>query len=276
MSASGHPVSYQSVGSVVTITIDSPATRNALDEQVVDALAEVFLRLEQEPRLEVVLIRARGKMFCPGADLAWLRPGEPGMEQRMDAVLAALNPAMVRLRRLPAIIVAAVHGAVAGGGVGLMNLADLVVASDDTRFNLAYTRIGGTPDLGATWYLPRLVGERRAMELLLLSDSFDAHRALALGLVNFVVPATEFAREVDLLVERLARGPAGAYATVKRLSYGAFHSSLEDQLEAERRELVAAGSRWEFKEGVQAMAEKRAPRFDRDDGTAGSADGSPE
>jgi 2-(1,2-epoxy-1,2-dihydrophenyl)acetyl-CoA isomerase len=189
-----HGVIYRSTGRVATITLDNPATRNALDGETINSLAAAFTRLEDEPELRVVLIRANGRMFCPGADLGWLKPGEPGMAQRMDSVLTALNPAVVRVRRLPAIVVAAVHGAVAGGGLGLMNAADLVIASDDTKFNLAYTRIGGTPDLGATWYLPRLLGERRAMELLLLSEGFDAQRARELGLVNFVVPAADFAR----------------------------------------------------------------------------------
>jgi 2-(1,2-epoxy-1,2-dihydrophenyl)acetyl-CoA isomerase len=276
MNTTSQPVAYEAAGPVVTITLDSPATRNALDGRIIAALADAFLRLEQEPGLRVALLRANGRMFCPGADLGWLRPGETGMADRMDSVLATLHPALLRLRCLPAIVVAAVHGPVAGGGIGLMNLADLVIAADDATFSLAYTRIGGTPDLGATWHLPRLIGERRALELLLLSDGFDARRAQELGLVNFVVPAAEFVGAVDRLVERLAHGPAGAYATVKRLSYGAFDASLDEQLEAERRAIVAAADGWEFREGVQALLEKRPPRFDGGDAPDGSCTGSRE
>jgi 2-(1,2-epoxy-1,2-dihydrophenyl)acetyl-CoA isomerase len=139
-----------------------------------------------------------------------------------------------------------------------------VIAADDTMFNLAYTRIGATPDLGLTWHLPRLVGERRALELMLLCDVFRAERAREIGLVNLVVPAADFAREVESLIDRLARGPARAYAAVKRLSYAALDTPLGTQLSAERCELLAAIAGPEFREGMQAIAERRAARFGLD------------
>lgn len=260
MSDSQRPVGYEASGPVVTITLDSPETRNALDDKVAQALAVALRRAEHEPDIKVLLLNARGKMFCPGADLGWLRPGEPGIEQRVDSVLAALNPVVARLRAMPAIVVAAVHGAVAGGGVGLVTMADLVIAADNTKFKLAYTKIGGTPDLGTTWHLPRLLGERRAMELLLLSDDFSAARAYELGLVNFIAPAARFDEDVKRLVDRLVRGAASAQKAVKRLTYAASSSSLEQQLEMERREMLAAAIRQEFAAGVRAVKERRSAR----------------
>src|SRR5690606_29114874 len=127
-------------------------------------------------------------------------------------------------------VVTAVHGSVAGGGLGLMNAADLVLAASNTKFSLAYSRIGATPDLGASFYLPRLLGERRAMELLLLSEPFDAQRAVELGLVNFVVPHQHFDEETDALVKRLLGGPPQAFSSIKRLVYGAHEALLHDQL----------------------------------------------
>ncbi len=255
-------VVYERVGPVVTLTLDSPAERNALHTERMDALIDFFGRLATEPLLKVVLIRARGPMFCPGADLGWLRPSEPGMDERIDASLLTLNAALVRLQALPAVIVAAVHGAVAGGGLGLMNVADLVIASEETKFSLAYARIGATPDIGASCHLTRLVGERRALELLLLSESFGAERARELGLVNFAVPAASFEHDVDRLVQRLAQGPRGAHAAIKRLVRGARNQGYAEQLDAERRELVASVQGFEFGEGVSAFLERRAPRFD--------------
>jgi 2-(1,2-epoxy-1,2-dihydrophenyl)acetyl-CoA isomerase len=200
-------------------------------------------------------------MFCPGADLEWLRPLEEGAEQRIDELLPRLNPLLAHLRELPMIVVAAVHGAVAGGGLGLMNAADIVIASSETKFNLAYSRIGATPDLGATFYLPRLIGERRAMELMLLSDSFDAARARELGLVNFVASQETFDAEVDHLVKRLLDGPSEAHASIKRMIYAPTVSDLALQHEAERRNLLAAVRGAELGEGVRAFVSKRAPRF---------------
>jgi len=264
---SQHPVGYEVSGPVVTITIDSPETRNALDEKLAHALAAALCRAERESGIEVLLLNARGRMFCPGADLGWLRPEEPGIEQRVDRVLAVLNPAVVQLRRMPAIVVAAVHGAVAGGGIGLLTMADLVIASANTRFNLAYTKIGATPDLGTTWHLPRLIGERRALELMLLSDEFDAARARELGLVNFVVPAERFDDEVKRLVERIARGSRGAQEAVKRLVHGAASASLDAQLESERREMLAAAVRDEFLAGVLKARAKSSATKTTDAGT---------
>ncbi|CAG4896525.1 enoyl-CoA hydratase/isomerase family protein [Paraburkholderia saeva] len=254
-------VVYERTGPVVTLTLDSPVDRNALNTERMVTLAEFFDRLATEPTLKVVLIRARGPMFCPGADMDWLRPSKPGMDSRIDAGLTPLNAALVRLRELPAVIVAAVHGAVAGGGLGLMNLADLVIASEDTKFSLAYSRIGATPDIGATYYLTRLVGERRALELLLLSESFGVERARELGLVNFSAPAADFERTVDQLVERLACGAGDAQVAIKRLVRAAHVNEFGVQLDAERRGLVAAAQGSEFSEGVRAFVERRPTRF---------------
>lgn len=256
------PIRCRIDAGVATITLNGATTRNALDRRGADALIAVIERLEAQPDLRVVLVRADGPMFCPGASMDFLQPDAPGMAQRIDTLLASLNPALARLRRLPAVIVAAVHGAVAGGGLGLMNLADLVVAAEGTKFSLAYSRIGATPDLGASWYLPRLLGERRALELLLLSDGFDAARAQALGLVNFVHPEAEFEAAVARLVERLRTGPAASHAAIKRLVFGAHAAGLDEQLEAERREIVRAAEGDEFGEGVRAFVERRAPVFD--------------
>lgn len=246
---------------VATLTLNSPATRNAIDGRLTDALLGAVDALARRPDLRVAVIRAAGPMFCPGASMGWLRPDEPGMPERVDALLGQLNPMLLRLCELPAVIVAAVHGAVAGGGLGLMNLADLVIAAEDTKFNLAYCSIGATPDLGASYHLPRLVGERRAMELMLLSEGFGAARARELGLVNFVVPAASFEQEVDRLVARLAAGAAGAHAAIKRLTYCSLGSTLHGQLEAERAEIVAAAAGGEFSEGVRAFGARRAPDF---------------
>lgn len=260
--ASAPPIDFRYEAGVATICLDAPAARNAIDMALSDELIAAIERLRSEPGLRVVLVRANGPMFCPGASMAFLAPESPGMAERVDTLLRALNPALASLRELDAVIVAAVHGAVAGGGMGLMNLADLVIAAEGTKFSLAYSRIGATPDLGASWYLPRLVGERRALELMLLSDTFDAQRAHELGLVNFVHPVEQFEQEVSRLVDRLRSGAAQAHGAIKRLARRASESTLAEQLDAERAEIVAAASGNEFREGVRAFVERRAPDFD--------------
>jgi len=247
---------------VATVTLDNAATRNAIDQRSSGATIEAIGRIADDPSVRVVLIRANGPMFCPGASMAFLAPEAPGMAERVDALLMALNPALAKLRALDVVVVAAVHGAVAGGGLGYLNMADLVVAAQGTKFSLAYSRIGATPDLGASWYLPRLLGERKAIELLLLSDGFDADRAQSLGLVSFVFPDHEFEAETAQLVERLRAGAAGSFGAIKRLVRQAHHNTLAEHLDAERREIVTAAHGAEFAEGVRAFGARRAPIFD--------------
>jgi len=263
-----HPTSGPDAASITlhvanglaTLTLDYQAANNAIGGRMRDELPAALERLASADA-RVGLIRANGRMFCPGADLNWLQPEAPGADDRVDQILAELNPALAKLREAPKIIIAAVHGAVAGGGLGLMNVADLVIAADNARFATAYARIGLTPDLGASYWLPRLVGERRAMEMLLLADGFDATRAQALGLVNFVVPAADFEAEVGKLVQRTLAGPPASYGAIKQLVYAAHDNSLPAQLQAEREQLVAATRRPEFTEGVRAFLEKRPPRY---------------
>jgi len=188
----GAPLTLVVERGVAKVTLDNAAARNAIDRRSSDAMIGAIDRIADDPSVRVVLIRANGPMFCPGASMAFLAPDEPGMAERIDTLLTALNPALAKLRALDVVVVTAVHGAVAGGGLGYLNMADLAVAAQSTKFSLAYSRIGATPDLGATWYLPRMLGERRALELLLLSDGFDAEHAQALGLVNFVFADAEF------------------------------------------------------------------------------------
>ena len=270
-SGAASPVRLAIDDGIAILTLDDPMSRNAIDASSGAALIDAIDRVVADARLRVLLLRAEGPMFCPGASMAFLAPDRPGMDARIDALLGRLNRALVRLAGSPVVVVAAVHGAVAGGGLGLMNLADLVLAADDTRFNLAYAGIGATPDLGATWHLPRLIGERRALELLLLSAPFDAHRALEIGLVNAIHPRAGLDEAAIGLARRLRAGPAGAQAAMKRLVQAARSTALADQLEAERETIVAAARGPEFAEGVRAFLDRRPPRFPDDHRSGASA-----
>lgn len=246
---------------VATLTVNRPHTHNALDEQAVFAIGDHLDRILGDARVRVILLRGEGPAFGTGADLNWLQPQDGGAPARVDRTLRVLNPLMHRLRAAPAIVVASVHGVVAGGSLGLMNMADLVIAASNTRFSLAYARIGVTPDVGASYLLPRLLGERRALELMLLAEPFDAARAHHLGLVNFVVPPEQLEEQTQSLVGRLRAGSATALARTKALAYAAADSELATHLEAERRELMSAAAGPDLLEGAAAFRERRAPRF---------------
>ena len=145
----------------------------------------------------------------------------------------------------------------AGAGVGVALAADLAIAADDTQFNLAYARIGTTPDAGATWLLPRLIGLRRALEMALLTETYDAAEALRLGLVNRVVPSAALEAETDALARRLASGPTLAHGRAKRLIRAALDVTLKEQLEAERATFKESTRTADYLEGVAAFVEKR-------------------
>ncbi len=158
-------------------------------------------------------------------------------------------------------LIAAVHGAVAGFGLSLMLAADLALAADDAYFTLAYSNIALSPDGGATWSLPRHIGMKRAMEVALLGDRFDARRALELGLINRVVPKGVLEQESMALAARLAAGAAEALARTKALLDQSFDNPFEDQLLAEQRCFVECASEADFAEGLAAFFAKRKPVF---------------
>jgi 2-(1,2-epoxy-1,2-dihydrophenyl)acetyl-CoA isomerase len=165
---------------------------------------------------------------------------------------------------MPHPVVGCVQGAVAGFGLSLMNACDLVVAADDAYFASAYRQIGLTPDGGGSWSLPRLVGMRKAMEILLLGERFGAADALALGLVNRVVPAAELDAATSAVVQILATGPVLATRQAKRLVRESLSRTLSEQLDAEAASFAACAGTADFVEGITAFLQKRAPQFSRD------------
>lgn len=172
-----------------------------------------------------------------------------------------LHPIMFAMRRMPKPIIASCHGASAGAGVSMALACDLVIAADDAFFTLAYCRIGTSPDGSSSFHLPRAVGIKRAMEIALLSDRFDATTAAAMGMINFVVPAADLDTETDKLATRLATGPTHVYGNTKALFYRSLESDFESQLQAEAEYFADCASRDDFREGVTAFIEKRKPLF---------------
>jgi 2-(1,2-epoxy-1,2-dihydrophenyl)acetyl-CoA isomerase len=162
---------------------------------------------------------------------------------------------------MPKPVLASVHGAVAGAGVSIMAACDLAIAADDARFTAAYSAIGTSPDGGASYFLSRCLGPRRALEFLLLSEPVDAADALRLGLVNRVVPAAELGAATQRLATRLVRGPTRAYAQTKRLIDEAAVAPLEKQLEAEALAFSRCAGSDDMREGIAAFVAKRRPSF---------------
>jgi len=171
-----------------------------------------------------------------------------------------MHAAFLAFRRMGKPVLASVHGAVAGAGFSLMCAADLSIAADNTRFTLAYANIGASPDGGSTYFLPRLVGYKTAMEMIMLPDRFDAETARRHGLVNWVVPADTLTEQTLRMARRLSEGPTRAYAGAKRLVYQSL-DSLDTQMEQELQAFSRCARGPDLQEGITAFVEKRKPNF---------------
>ena len=258
-------VRYEVRDHVAYLTLNRPKSLNALNLDMIEALRVTSARAENDPQVRAVLITGAGEHFMAGGDLKWFREQlalPPQARQPLfERTIGDVHQTVLQLRRAGKPVVAAVRGAVAGFGLSLMLAADLALAADDAYFTLAYCNIALSPDGGATWSLPRTVGMKRAMEIALLGDRFDARQALEWGMVNRVVAVAELLPQAEALAARLAAGPVEALAHTKRLINTSFNATLAEQLHSEQRAFAASGVNPDFAEGLAAFFEKRPARF---------------
>jgi 2-(1,2-epoxy-1,2-dihydrophenyl)acetyl-CoA isomerase len=254
-------------GGVATITLNRPQALNALDHDLTVGLRDSVLAAEHDPAVRCLVLRG-GEHFMAGGDLKWfstLIADRSSGENRVqfEALIHEVHTVILGLRRMPKPVLASVRGAVAGFGMSLMMACDLALAADSAYFTLAYTLIGTSPDGGSTFALPRIVGQKKAMEIALLGERFDAASAERLGLVNRVVPKEKLEEETAKLAARLAAGPTAVYARTKALLNGSLNATLESQLQREAEAFAQSASEPDFREGLAAFIEKRKPQWHR-------------
>jgi len=245
-------------GAVAHIRFNRPAALNAIDLDLARSFRAACGALAQDPSVRAVVLSGQGRAFMAGGDLAALQQDPvPLASDLIDHMHAAISI----LVALPAPVIASVHGAVAGGGLGLALACDLCIAAEGTRLSMAYPLIGTSPDCGTSWGLARTLGLRQALQFALLGQTLDAAHALRLGLVSQVVPADALEHEAASLAARLAAGPTAALGRTKRLLRGAVDASLMAQLDAEKNAFLASAATADFQEGVAAFLGKREARF---------------
>jgi 2-(1,2-epoxy-1,2-dihydrophenyl)acetyl-CoA isomerase len=248
-------------GPIATISFHRPEAMNSLNEIMAQELHSIITEFTNDPDLRVIILRGTGKLFMAGGDVAFFHRHLSDIEQKVHAVISQVHQVVQMIQQSDKIIIAAVHGSVAGIGVSFMLAADLVIAADDTKFTLAYSKIGATPDGGVTFTLPRIVGTKKAMELALLSDVFDAKMAKTYGLINWVVKSEELEQETINIATHIASGPAFTYANIKHLINNTWERDLAGQLKAEEKSFIAVAKTEDFRRGVTAFVMKSKVEF---------------
>ena len=252
------PLIVSRQGAITTLQFNRPDALNALDVPLAHALLTAVRDIAADRSVRAVVMKGAGKAFMAGGDLATLQANPV---QGAADLLCPLNEVAALLASINAPVIAQVQGVAAGAGMSLALLADLVVAAEGTRFNLAYINIGASCDVGASWSLPRLVGLRRALEIAMLGDTLAADDALRMGLINRVVPAAGLDATVQQLAERLASGPTTALGHMRRLMRTSFDRDLPSQLAAEASAFNACAHTADLPEGIAAFYAKRKPQF---------------
>jgi 2-(1,2-epoxy-1,2-dihydrophenyl)acetyl-CoA isomerase len=244
------------------LELNRPDAANSINLELATDLEAAAAELAARDDLRVVLLTGAGARFCGGGDVGSFAGAEPAaLGDLLAEITAHLHPAIEQLVALEAPVVAAVQGSAAGAGFGLALAADLVVAARSAKFVMAYTGIGLSPDGSSSWFLPRIVGLGRALELTLTNRVLTAAEAHEWGIVTTVADDEALGDEAEQLVAQLAAGPTRAYGRAARLLRDAAGATLVAQLAAERAALGASGATADGAEGVAAFAAKRRPTF---------------
>ncbi len=248
-------------GAVATITLRAPSGPSRINVGSAREWFEALEEVEARDEVSVVVTRAEGPVWNAGGDLAEFRNRGGEAHDYILEIGEWINQVVVALDRSRKLTVASVHGAVAGGGLGPMLASDFVIAAEDTNFTLGYSKLATNPDAGVSWYLPRMLGYRKSLELYLTSDLLTAAEAQGLGVVNRVVAVEQLATETENWTRRFSQLPPHAVAATKRLLKASEKTPLDSHLDDEIRSFAENTKSPDFTEGVNAFLERRDPEF---------------
>ncbi|HEV2219186.1 MAG TPA: 2-(1,2-epoxy-1,2-dihydrophenyl)acetyl-CoA isomerase PaaG [Casimicrobiaceae bacterium] len=255
-------IRFETGQGIARVTLNRPDRLNSFTGQMHAELRDALARVAADPAMRTLLLTGAGRGFCAGQDLAdrAVAPGAAPVDLG-ESIESNYRPLVLALRNLPLPVVCAVNGVAAGAGANLALACDLVVACRSASFIQAFCRIGLVPDSGGTYFLPRLVGSARAMGLAMLGDRIPAEQAAAWGLIWKCVDDDQLVPAVDALVAQLAQSSTRGFAALKRAMHASAGNALEQQLDLERDLQRELGFGPDYREGVAAFLEKRAPLF---------------
>lgn len=248
-------------GGVATITFNRPDQAHAMDLPVMRDLMHAAIRCDEDRTIRAAVITGKGRFFSAGGDLASFADAGDDAGALLKEMTTYFHAAVSRFSRMDAPLIAAVNGVAAGAGFSLVAACDLAIAAESAMFTSAYTAASLTPDGSSTYFVPRLVGMRRAMELMLTNRRLSAAEAFEWGLVNRIVPDDELMPVVTEMASGLASGATLAFGAVKRMLHESFSGTLETQMEMEARSIAAMSHTHDGREGIDAFFNKRQPEF---------------
>jgi 2-(1,2-epoxy-1,2-dihydrophenyl)acetyl-CoA isomerase len=252
-------LTFDQTGPVTRIVLNRPDAANGMNDTLTRELA-VAAALCDNAATKVVTITGAGRFFCAGGDLKAMAAA-PDAGEFVKGIAADLHRALSTFARMDAVVITAVNGTAAGAGFSLAVAGDLALAAESAKFTMAYTKAGLSPDGGASYNLPRLIGLRRTQQLMITNRTLTAAEALDWGLLTEVVPDGDLAARADALAQELATTSRTSNAAVKRLLLGTYRTGLEEQLELEARAIADCAGSADGQEGIAAFLGKRAPAF---------------
>ncbi|MDX1556689.1 MAG: enoyl-CoA hydratase-related protein [Xanthomonadales bacterium] len=246
---------------VARLTFNRPKALNAINVPLAEAFLAAARNIRDLSGVRCIVLTGAGRAFMAGGDVSSMAGTSEQAGAAISAILDAVNPAILLLRGMDAPVIAAVRGVAAGAGLSLTLMADLVIAEEDAKFLVAYNGIGAVPDCGGSWALTHKLGAGRAAELMLLGRTLSAAEARDWGIVNEVVPDSEFDNRLNRMTDKVAQGPTRAYGAFRKLIDQANGDRLADHLEAERAAFIEMTRTGDFTEGVSAFLAKRNAVF---------------
>jgi 2-(1,2-epoxy-1,2-dihydrophenyl)acetyl-CoA isomerase len=258
---SDSPLMLKLDGAIATLTLNRPDAGNAITLELARQLVAAAIRCDTDPAIRCVVLTGTGRLFCAGGDIGVLSSGGAQSAAVLSELAGTLHMAISRLARMPKPLLVLVNGPAAGAGLGLAVLGDVVLATASAHFTAAYTAIGMTPDGGTSWQLPRLIGLRKAQEMILTNRRVSAAEAETMGLITRAIDDSKFAAEGAAMAQRLAQSATRAVGAARALLIASFGADLESHLELEARTISAASAGAESREGIAAFKEKRKADF---------------
>lgn len=247
---------------LIELTFNRPEKLNAFTRSMCDRLEELCEEIRVDESIRVILLRGSGEAFVAGTDLHELYQNLDTLSEEVISIIRQFNACILMLRDMPKLVISAVHGLVSGVGLSLMLASDLTIASDNAKFAMGFTQMAVSPAGAASYLLPRMVGAKKALELFIMSDIFDAQKANEYGLVNWVVPHDALDAETQRIVDKIANGPMVALGFTKQLIQLSLQNKFSTQMEVESEAFVKCINTKDFKTAVRSLMNKTTPEFE--------------